>query len=704
MRSTEHQRRSPECIFFAPAVAAPKAKGGKSKRISKASSRLSTQSNQTMLSEASSANWEVFGNDSIVTIENEIAPSSQSSMATKKGGRAKRASRLSKNISQIEFDDVAPPSILMEPEDDDFEVKTAPSAAKKPRGRKRKSDEIDNNTSVIQPEPSLVEDLEPPRKRKSTRLRSSVLHAPTSPVATVTVEDREVHMEDADVMHPPPLPKSRKGAKGRTKRASSRTRQVSTASTASVASLRVAEPDDSALDAALEADLNRPLSEDEFEAAAEEAPKSRKRRLTQNKPIPELKTASIAPVRNIVGSNIIEGSLVNGELMQNKTVKAPMAKPKRRVVSRQKVPASQTEAIEPMIAETSESREKPTSKKGDPKGKKAPRKEPAVKRQDQEPSKLEVGEEQQLESESSVVEDHPMQNDSGHETGANEAQSQSKRAAPKRGRALKKIKASQDLEEATTEHAEDERQELETAQLEQVIDEPAVDEIETQNEQSQQVSKKSSKTSHKAKKGAKDKAKPVKAAPPPILPSSSPLQAIEASRHEEVEIQEGPPSPAAVHATPTKPVHAQSVTSPPSDVENRPPSSRPASVRPPLQTLSPSKFQPVRVPLAFSTPMASPSKYNISKLQTSVPWTAVDLDTFFLGATSPEKENAAFKVPKANGELTSPEKKMTVEEWIKKNAGAMEERLRGDCERLVGRFEGEGMRALRTLEGVVCRN
>ena len=52
--------------------------------------------------------------------------------------------------------------------------------------------------------------------------------------------------------------------------------------------------------------------------------------------------------------------------------------------------------------------------------------------------------------------------------------------------------------------------------------------------------------------------------------------------------------------------------------------------------------------------------------------------------------------------LSSPEKQMTVEQWILSNAKKSEEKLRTECERLVGRFEGEGVRALKTLEGIAC--
>lgn len=73
---------------------------------------------------------------------------------------------------------------------------------------------------------------------------------------------------------------------------------------------------------------------------------------------------------------------------------------------------------------------------------------------------------------------------------------------------------------------------------------------------------------------------------------------------------------------------------------------------------------------------------------------------------SPRSENATLfggAIEKAkNRDLTSPEKKMTVEEWIKYNAEVAEDKLRGECERIVGLFEREGARAMQALEGVEC--
>lgn len=81
----------------------------------------------------------------------------------------------------------------------------------------------------------------------------------------------------------------------------------------------------------------------------------------------------------------------------------------------------------------------------------------------------------------------------------------------------------------------------------------------------------------------------------------------------------------------------------------------------------------------------------------------MDIDEVLFGEAS-DKENAdlsgLFKGVKAG--LTSPEKKMTVQEWIAWNAKNGEERLKRECERLVGQFEKEGGRAMRRLEAIEC--
>lgn len=82
------------------------------------------------------------------------------------------------------------------------------------------------------------------------------------------------------------------------------------------------------------------------------------------------------------------------------------------------------------------------------------------------------------------------------------------------------------------------------------------------------------------------------------------------------------------------------------------------------------------------------------------------MEHIFEGTPTVGKENSPFAFEEAGKSakslLTSPEKKLTVEQWIQANAQRGEEKLRNECERLVGKFEDQGVRALRVLEGIVC--
>ena len=156
-----------------------------------------------------------------------------------------------------------------------------------------------------------------------------------------------------------------------------------------------------------------------------------------------------------------------------------------------------------------------------------------------------------------------------------------------------------------------------------------------------------------------------------------------------------------------------------SDAENHPPSSRPASVRPPLAPLSPQSannnnqqqqqqpsLSPQRIPIAPGTPKrlqpSSPSK--IGGLQSQLHWNGVDVDLIFATTPEKDKDNDENKPKKQGGSdgvgLTSPEKAMTVEEWIRSKAMDAETELRAEAERVVGVFEREGGRAMRVLEGI----
>lgn len=135
-----------------------------------------------------------------------------------------------------------------------------------------------------------------------------------------------------------------------------------------------------------------------------------------------------------------------------------------------------------------------------------------------------------------------------------------------------------------------------------------------------------------------------------------------------------------------------------SDAENQPPSSVPvASVKTKRVALAPIAATPSRT---------SPSKRNvIAGLKSQTPWKKIDLDAV-MGtpmASAPDKENNGMdRLLRKGKELTSPEKKMTVEEWIHFNASEAEKMLKHECEAMVSRFESEGNKAMSVLEGLEC--
>jgi hypothetical protein len=139
-----------------------------------------------------------------------------------------------------------------------------------------------------------------------------------------------------------------------------------------------------------------------------------------------------------------------------------------------------------------------------------------------------------------------------------------------------------------------------------------------------------------------------------------------------------------------------------SDAENQPPSSRPSAIRPPL--ISPSQNKITRIPLAASTPKQSPSRRQeqIGYLTGAKMWTPIDLKCILELGADKEIFNTFGSVDQAKDLLTSPEKRMTVEEWIFWQAENGEEKLKRECERLVTLFENEGGRAMRVVEGIEC--
>jgi hypothetical protein len=144
-----------------------------------------------------------------------------------------------------------------------------------------------------------------------------------------------------------------------------------------------------------------------------------------------------------------------------------------------------------------------------------------------------------------------------------------------------------------------------------------------------------------------------------------------------------------------------------SDKENQPSSVMASSAKQshPQFIASPTKTS--RIPLASGTPNRSPAKQfqspskQVSHLASTTSWTAVDLDTILLASPLPTPGRVGRQLVAAAGELTSPEKKMSVEEWVRFRAEQGEETLRRRCEQMVAAFEREGMRGLECLSGMV---
>jgi len=708
----EHFKRSPECPFFTLVnnhKQSPVVKRTKSKRerTSKAS-RLSTQSAFTVASEAPSVTDGPAGDeDSILT--------TATNATTKKMGKAKKPATgkgRKTRAKKAEPVEVAAP----EPEDADFEVKVDPEP-KPTRGKKRKSEDHDVIVPVIEMGP-------PPPKRRATRTRGSM-----------AVDESTI--ESSDNMQPETSKPG--GRKGRTSIRSTRK-----ASVASVASLRAPVTDDAKIDKALEADLERRLSDDELETTSSTATK----KLSRSSKIVKADHAMFGVDSSGVDEAAIEAELNAMDIESKPLPKAKGAKAKqprkpsaKQQAAAKKAAEAEAEAQARQLAEEDEAslqiamelEHSISMQQSSPviqqKKQRASAKQPTRPM----PSRATRGSVLSVNDHTSAIGDYQESNDdqkddSGHETDASVAsQSTIVRGGPsRRGSTLKKGRggkkaASRNIEEVVHKsqapipsievpdrdssvkgkrviHFE------EVSMTEEVFYTPVP---EAPKPAAVEPPAKSIKA-----KATKTRGRPPKATPeassqpiatveePIVLEEAAPAQNKAVSQKTKQIPEVRSPTPAPIEATPS-----QSPQS--SDAENYPPSSKPSAAT--KKTATPHSTAK-RIPLAPTTPSISPSKRNvIAGLQSLHPWTAVDLEAIFL--KSPGGENSIGNVADflgstvdniKNGDLTSPEKRMTVEEWIHHNARMAEEKLKNECERMVGKFESEGTRAMRALEGVEC--
>ncbi|KAK1244587.1 hypothetical protein MKX07_003386 [Trichoderma sp. CBMAI-0711] len=182
---------------------------------------------------------------------------------------------------------------------------------------------------------------------------------------------------------------------------------------------------------------------------------------------------------------------------------------------------------------------------------------------------------------------------------------------------------------------------------------------------------------------------------PVRLPKQSPVRAIFSPKGKgPLAPLPGTPSKLSPVPSARQPVLSPSQSPQSSDAENQPPASRA------LRGSAAKRL--VLAPVASTPPPGSPSKRNVmAGLRSTTPWASASLEAIFespLG--SPGKENEVDRFLTRGNELTSPERQMTVEEWIYFNAAEAEKKLKFECESLVNRFEMEGTRAIKVLEGL----
>lgn len=686
---------------------------------------------------------------------NDTAKPAKADKGSRKGTKAKKSSSKSDGrTAKAGGEESTQASSFVEPEDDDFEVKVAQDSERPKGGTKRKSEDVQEERETTFMGGADASSIGPPAKKRATRTRASSAQ-PESKVATISrdADEDDTHMADAVTMPPPPV--SKKAGKTGRKRASSNNRKASATSTASMASLR-AVPDNEDIDAVLEADLDRPLTDDEADIEAPPAALPKTRRLTRTRPTPRNDPASTAPTRRTTRTSTITDTVGEGfqnEPMQeqepeqptqetakdsktkaNKATQSRQVSRKRTRPSNWDVESSTTKSRNMTHVSQGQEEEKKVSIRGT-RSRQASRQAPPGKPQALEPPPPDPSiEHPRLNHDSSVLNSldsvsHGVENESGNETDASIASQGLKERGRKKATGAGKIAKAGQKAEMMSRNIEDIVQPETTFEV--IIVQPAPSEKGAVGESAEPAENEIADIAA-PKKGAKKKtakstrAKTIKnrvvtvpSSPPasqmsepwtdqplgestPVQPAKdniltvTPIKAALIAPPSQTATPEKRvlPEPASTQKTPRLAASAQS-----SDAENQPPSSRPSEIRPPLDILSPSKSQTVRVPLAANTPTASPSRRNISKLQTSMPWTAVDLEKFLLASPSVDQENVS-ETPR--DDLTSPEKKLTVEGWIYHNARKGEEKLRNECERLVGRFEGKGVRALKTLEGIRC--
>ncbi|KAF4126526.1 Inhibitor of Apoptosis domain [Geosmithia morbida] len=749
----EHEKRSPSCLFFTLSRQ-PKKGRGKTAHASKAS-RVSTQSTATeapSMADTTAATADDTFMTTVSTATTQGAKKSRSKKGTATKGSKTKAQKEASVIDSDEAQNLEIPEPQEELAASSPPPPPPPPAAKKPvRGKKRGSEAVNESTLTITSEA-------PARKKRAPKARGST--AIESSTVEPSSEDHDMAVDAA------PAPKKTTGRKkGSTvRKASVRSSASSVGSISSLKSLPPQFPDDDEIERQLEADLERPLTDDEAIATESDSGRAKgkaphgRRAAQQQKTSKDYAMFDPEPVYH------------DDEEMEDELD-----------ALREQMDAEKQHEPEP------ESEPEPIQipKKGRKPGvRKASKQTKPKKAADMEPE-LPPVELEEVEPEEPVWADPEDKNTEDYEnsigsTGTTVKKTEEQRPATaaqqkKKGSRTKKTKASSPMYEPledTDELAEDDVDLIEPpppppppkqgkpkaktraapespadppkkrargrpakAAQAQAEEEEEEEDVEGQNPKSKQKQKPvetAPAETSRARPPAKASMDSQIAGPDAQLQGEAEDANLRAERDDEQEdyadeiyddeaeyrdLHSGSQpdyfstpasrrnSASGVPSTPPSASARQAALSPSqspqsSDAENQPPSSRaPATVTKHV-ALVPMEATPVRT--------TSPSKRNaIAGLQSKTPWKAVDLDAV-LGtpaagsvAAAADKENGADRLLRKGKELTSPEKQMTVEEWIYHNAGEAEKVLRQECEAMVSRFESEGAKAMNVLEELV---
>lgn len=605
------------------------------------------------------------------------------SKSTKKGSKSKSRGAKTKKEESVEVESQVEADIeeVAQPEP------TKPKRAG--RGKKRASEDIKD-----EPKPVAMEDrepsqppAEPPAKRRATKTRSSSI------ARNYNYEDSDSAMADAGPVDGAVSEEETSRGRKPTKKRASKARKVSDVPVASKATSKARAPRDSEIEAeieaGLEADIPEPVEpEPEIEAEPAEPRASKKTKSSK-------RSKAVAKIPEPTITNQVE------DVSDHESRSDPHVEPVD----------DEPEAPEPPAQKTKPAK---GSKK---KGTKKTKTEETIKAQSLEPREsLELSAPDDPERHDSFisVEIVSKEPEDAPESERPMAKAESKKVSRKKDATSTKEKKSKKSEK------KEEQALVHEPPVEEHRAEPSVqehdDEFETTDDLPDQL--------EMVNPPQEPSPLPQEMSPEPQSlgkkPSLPPKTAkrysdIPHEQHLAETLVQSQTSPHEVHesrrdskrsnraVSPLPPAHQNTPSLSPqsSDAENRPPSSRPSASRPPIHSTP--KQPEFRAPLAASTP--SPSKHNANGGfgPSGHPWTPVDIDEVLFGEAS-DKGNAdlsgLFKGVKAG--LTSPEKKMTVQEWIVWNAKNGEERLKRECERLVGQFEKEGGRAMQRLEAIEC--